>query len=297
MLDHTVRIPKYYRRRLAKEMRPMLDTCRRASGRPFVHQIIESVLSVSVVARCRITPAAKMHAEDMGFLRRAMNASRQNSFSETMTGLVRAFSGHFRTVRAFHGCRPASFEPYLTHGLLPLSRELLSQHAYSLFAGKISRDEADVLVAKADLSTRLGVIHFGTDPRAQISEYGHYLIDGPESLCRVFDGARFSERRERRRQLGVPTMIDCAVPLELISPERQANLARHVITAFFSEQSDIPDEDSWDNDCSVILESPLSPKNILGHFHPAEIYDAHGDGAPYRSPVTKCRWCAEWPSG
>jgi hypothetical protein len=268
----------------------MLDTRRRTNWWPVASRLVEAILPPEVIANCRETPAEDMHSDEMGFLERAMIGS-STTLSDLLPLLVDRFWSQFKSVRGFHGCRPVSLEPYLRDGLVPLSRELLEQLAIVSAEGRFSPSQLKAMVAKSELGTRPGEIFFSTDPRAQIAEYGHYLIDGPESLSCVFKGSGFHDRRERQRTLGIPTMIECAVPKELLSIELRTDLVRHLITGYFRQTSQLPSEDQWTNDWVVRIESPLPAANILGHFHPSEIYDVHGYGTPYKSPATRCRWC------
>lgn len=167
------------------------------------------------------------------------------------------------------------------------------QEAFDLFEGTIPRAELEASVAAADLDSRLGKIFFCTDPKNLIAEAGRYLAYGPESICCDFgeSGSRFYRARERQRRRGIPTMLECAVPLVLMSGDWQAEVACEIVTEYFRAGSSEPDPEANSRDFCIGIDAPLPARNILGHFHPAIIDDIHSPLEPYINLRTKCSAC------
>jgi hypothetical protein len=65
---------------------------------------------------------------------------------------------------------------------------------------------------------------------------------------------------------------------------------RQAIEATFAH-SDTPETEEWAIEFGFSLRRSLRPKHILGHTHPAIIYDPLNHGAKYHNAVTSCAWC------
>lgn len=271
----------------------MLDIWRPQTWRPAVAKVVAARFPAVVLERAKEIPAEKMYADTMTYLEQALEGHRGDSFEAERNELVRAVLAEFKAIRAFHGCKPVSVESYLEKGLLPLTREWLVQEAFDLFEGTIPRAEFEASVAAADLETRLGMIYFCTDPKNLIAEAGRYLTYGPESICCAFGDHqhRFYQARERQRRRGIPTMLECAVPLGLMSKSWQAEIACEIVTEYFRSQSVEPDSEPNSRDFCIGIHAPLPARHILGHFHPPVIDDIHRPMEPYLNPVTKCPAC------
>src|SRR5687767_3410198 len=91
--------------------------------------------------------------------------------------------------------------------------------------------------------------------------------------CLWNDTARFRESQERQRCRGIPTILECAVPFDLIDEEFQDPLARSLATLHFKRMSNVPESEGGLGEWGFSISEPLPPTCILGHTHPAVISD------------------------
>lgn len=271
----------------------VIDLGNRASWEKPVAEIVQRHLPAKVMAAVRKIPAASMYDDTMKYLDEALQSAAETPLSWLLPKMQAAVSRRFRALRAYHACKPTSFESYLERGIVPLTRSWLAQEAFELFEGTIPRAEIGRRVAKADLSIRKGLVWFATNPDELTDMAGHYLILGPECMNCLWhdDGQRFQESQRRQRQRGIPTLFECAVPLVEIDREDKRNLTKLLVTQYLKGLSETSETEDWAIEFGFSLRRALRPEHIVGHSHPAVIYDAHNHGLSYRNPVTRCPYC------
>ena len=251
-----------------------------------------------VLARLKATPGAKMYEDTMDYMQTAYRKSGVRYDASTKEELIEAVLGKFTLIRGYHGCRPLSLESYLCDGLVLPTRKRLAQHAYAIFEGEISLAELERRADQADLTTRLGKIHFCADVDELIEECGHYLIYGPEAMNCLWEPGepefqrRFQESQERSRSKGIPTVLVCDVPVDWMEDCFRIELGRTLLTWHLQLASDAPTRpEDWDRNWAYAITRDLPAGNIKSHFHPERIPDPLRIPVVYCPPETRCAWC------
>lgn len=241
-----------------------------------------------------------MYDDTMAYLEDTLLEAGEGPVSWLLPKIQGAISRSFTALRAYHACKPTSLASYHQQGLVPLTRQWLANEAYSLFEGTIALSEIRRRIAKADLSIRKGHVWFATNPdELTAMSAGHYLIYGPECMnCLWHDDDRlFHESQSRQRRRGIPTLFECAVPLVQINREDKRALTKLLVTLYLKSLSDTPETEEWAIEFGFSLRRSLRPEHILGHTHPAIIYDPLNHGAKYHNTVTSCAWCVAKSTG
>lgn len=276
------------------QARPVVDLLEPASWHAVVERTVNRHVPPEVIEALRQLPAERMYDDTMKYLDEALMDASAEPVAMLLPRLQAALSRGFSAMRAFHACKPVSLDSYYQNGITPLSREWLVREAFDLFEGTIPLIEIQQSAAKADLSIRQGLIWFATDPGELTGLAGHYLVYGPESMNCLWqtDDRRFHDSQERQRRRGIPTLFECAVPLTQIGSEWKHELTKTLITRYFKGRSVTPEPDGDSGDWGFSVRKPVRPEHIVGHTHPAVIYDPLRHGINYHNPVTRCPWCA-----
>lgn len=271
----------------------VIDLGKRASWEKPIAKIVHRHIPSKVLEAVRKIPAARMHHDTMLYLDGLLQAVSEEPVSWLLPKMQTALSRNFAALRAYHACKPVSLASYYEQGIVPLTRNWLVEEAFSLFGGTIPLPEIEGLVAKADLSIRMGLVWFATNPDELTDIAGHYLIMGPECMNCLWDGTdhRFHESQRRQRQRGIPTLFECAVPLADIGSDYKRELTKLLVTEYLKGISETPETEEWVIEFGFSLRRALRPEHILGHTHPAVIYDSHNHGVDYHNLTTRCQWC------
>jgi hypothetical protein len=146
--------------------------------------------------------------------------------------LARRLSAYYDEVVAFHGCRPVSLESYQFDGLKPSNTESLRHQARELFG-----DTGELEKAIADLQGGYESHNHGkiwlciTKKSFLCSHHDHFLLNGSEYLSGIATRVRGDDIV---RNIGTPTIIECAVPVTGLKWEFWAALSDHIIEDWFS---------------------------------------------------------------
>lgn len=192
----------------------------------------------------------------------------------------------YRAFRAGHGTRTNDLGQFYQQGLLCLRAEEPEARARELFmtadfAGvteeKFAAAVADVDARKA-AGGREGRLYFCADERSLMTRSGrcgHYLIYGGEYLYCL--GIRLINKFDAQRVLksiGRPTMLVCDIPMAMMRPSTLGEFAGSMLEFMFceliGEQSHALSPGAG-SAFSLTLDLPA--EHILGHYHPARIYD------------------------
>lgn len=206
-----------------------------------------------------------------------------------------AFYTHFK---AFHGCRPESLSSYYEHGLRGQNADSIIKKFRQLFADlpPTSLDQAIEKMKHRESSER-GKIWLSVDDRQMVREFGHYIINGSEyllALAAKLGGGRYDEDyRLRLRTIGIPTVLEVDVPIELITPAQKLDVAKIILSEWGQLRTKRPLGIS--SSPSYVVRSDIPAECIKAHYHPAKIRDFHHDIPTYINKAVRCDHCPPAP--
>lgn len=194
----------------------------------------------------------------------------------------------YRAFRAGHATRTNNLAQFYEGGLRCLRAEDAEARARELFiTGNFDwATEEKLLAAIEDVDARKlsggreGRLYFCADERSLITRFGgsgHYLVYGGEYLFCL--GVRFVGTFETKRTLksvGRPTMFVCDIPMELMRETTLLEFAGSILEFLFCE---LIGENSHalspSAGSALSLTVDLPGEHIVGHYHPASIYDPY----------------------
>lgn len=192
----------------------------------------------------------------------------------------------YRAFRAAHGTRTDDLAPYYERGLRCLRAEVAEARARALFVtpefpwvteAKFEAAVADIGARKVS-GGREGRLYFCADERSLITRWGgagHYLIYGGEYLYCL--GIRLVSRYDAQRVLksvGRPTMFVCDIPMAMMRPSTIEEFAGSILEFLFCELiGEQAHALSPGAGSALSLSVDLPGEHIVGHYHPARIYD------------------------
>lgn len=170
-------------------------------------------------------------------------------------------------IRAYHACRPVSIQNYLTNGIIPYTKQEAMADAIRKLKSKKSEkeiiDEFEKQWNESDVKNPR--VWLELNKEILINESGHYLIYGSEFLNAL---AMWLGCREQLKNVGIPTIFCCDIPLENISETWLDDIERTI-------------NDNMIDDISIYV-SKVQPGNIIGYEHPSRINDPYMYGCYYR---------------
>lgn len=132
--------------------------------------------------------------------------------------------------------------------------------------------------ARKESGGREGRLYFCADERSLLTRYGssgHYLIYGGEYLYCL--GIRLVSQFDTQRVLksvGLPTMFVCDIPMCKMRPftlgEFAGSMLEYLLCELLGEQSHALNGGAGS---ALSLTADLPSEYIVGHYHPARIYD------------------------
>jgi hypothetical protein len=135
---------------------------------------------------------------------------------------------------------------------------------------------------------RAGRLYLGVDWRNFTEYAGHYLLEGSELLQGIAaELPAYPRCQEILRQRGIPTIVECNIPLEWLTDGGLRSLVVDVVQylRFGETETDILDH-------SITLNHDLPPKYVVGHFHPRSVKDPHAGFIAVELMLGQCGWCA-----
>lgn len=202
-----------------------------------------------------------------------------------------SFYSHFK---AFHGCRPESLSSYFKYGLQGQNAASIIQKFRSLFAD-IPKTEIDNAIAEMQHreSSEKGKIWLSGDDREMLAGHGHYIINGSEYLlalaAKLGVGLGAEDYRLRLRTVGIPTVLEVDIPIDLIPIAQRLAVAKMVI----SEWGQLRTKRSLGKSSSpsYVVRSDIPAECIKAHYHPARVRDFHHHSAMYINTNLYCEYC------
>lgn len=193
----------------------------------------------------------------------------------------------YRAFRAGHATRTSDLAPFYMQGLKCLRAEEIEDRARTIFLNgryecaneeRLQRAINDIEARKKS-GGREGRLYFAAEESSlftRIGSSGHYLIYGSEYLYCL--GMRVTSTWETKRalkEIGRPTMLVCDIPIALLSPYTLKEFGGMMLEFLFCELVDglEPCTLSPGSGSAFSLMIDLPPEHIVGHYHPASIYD------------------------
>jgi hypothetical protein len=193
----------------------------------------------------------------------------------TKQSLTRYINNH-ESIVVFHGCRPLNVDAYYSEGLKPSNLDLLNDFARRIFlSGEFPEISETNFSSTVQSMTRLdqGKAYVVLDEQELIQSCGHYMIYGSEHLCGIaasLSRGISQDYRQVLKRFGIPTVFKIAIPTREINQSDLEELAEEIRENFWDLRTELtPPLLNW----TFTLETPVPPRQILDHNHPAEIPD------------------------
>lgn len=247
------------------------------SWRRIVLDLLSDLIDASVFSEMKAHPPEWIVGDNLDWLDEAIAAAKGGIPSPNVwSTLNERFPSRFRFVRAFHGCRTESIEPYREQGILPSDPSTLDHIAYQIF----SKREA-VAAAIEDLTDKdphgsygdhnRGKVFFCLQMAYLVEECGHYLLYGSEYLLCIAN--RIGEPRKLRER-GKATVIECNVPVGDIPGEYLRCLTGEIMREIFEKYCHRNERPRTLN-FGFPIRVPLNPSNIVTFHFPTRIPNPH----------------------
>lgn len=203
---------------------------------------------------------------------------------------------YYTHFKAFHGCRPESLSTYYERGLQGQNANSIILKFRKLFADVPLTDlEKAIEKMQHRESSEKGKTWLSADDREMVREFGHYIINGSEyllALAAKLGTGQYGEEdyRLRLRTIGIPTVLEIDIPIDLIPPAQKLEVARMILSEWGQLRTNRPLDMSI-SPCYVVR-SDIPAKCIKAHYHPAAIQDAHHPYIPtYVNKTLACEHC------
>ena len=193
----------------------------------------------------------------------------------------------YRAFRAGHATRTNDLAQFYQNGLKVLNAAEVEDRARSVFLNgqfKHATEERlqnaiDQIKARDPAGGREGRLYFCAREEELFSRAGgagHYLTYGSEYLYCL--GIRVASSRETKKALtgiGSPTMFVCDIPMVMIRSHALEDFAGSILEYLFCELVDELEAHALSPDAgsALSLTENLPGECIVGHYHPATIYD------------------------
>ncbi|MBB3360564.1 MULTISPECIES: hypothetical protein [unclassified Novosphingobium] len=255
------------------------------SWRERVWRLISDYITHEVKATFTRRPPEYVVSDDLSWLNEiVLHTSGRDVEMKSL--LADRLAGEYRAFRAAHGTRTDDLAPFYEHGLRCLRADEAENRARALFMTPefawVTEDKIDAAIADMDARNlsggREGRLYFCADERSLITRNGgcgHYLVYGGEYLYCL--GLRLVSRFDAQRVLksiGRPTMFVCDIPIAMMQHSTLEEFAGSILEFLFCELIGEPSHALSDGAGSALsLAVDLPGKHIVGHYHPARIYD------------------------
>lgn len=166
-------------------------------------------------------------------------------------------------LRAFHACRPMKLFDYLDNGILPISYESALQDVRNRVVCDYVSEEDAILKFKEEWSEFEDMhkrVWLQMNKDLLLNTASHYLIYGSEFINAL---AMLLGCRDRLKQIGIPTIFFCDIPIANIAPMTLLDI-----------QNSINDGYTYDIGFAV---DEVEPNNIVDYEHPTKrLTDPYG---------------------
>ena len=184
------------------------------------------------------------------------------------------FLQEYTHMRGYHGCRPASVEPYYANGFLPPTENDMLMRTLEILSGNGISDKQLIAAFHEhwDGYSEDGV-NFTLSKREQLVNCGHYMIYGSELICGI--GRRFGLDLVIKAY-GIPTMFTVDVPLERVC---FTSGDIDLLASYLKEHTDCDKPPAVNY--GFLANGKIEPNLIVTHEHPKKIHDPFNWGTYY----------------
>jgi hypothetical protein len=191
-------------------------------------------------------------------------------------------------LRCFHGCRPVDVDLYYRFGFLPSDIKKTADN-FDAFLKSINYqrpyDVGQVLSSYSGSIDKL--IYFILDEEDFLDLAPHYIIYGSELMLSLAQNV--DERlKYYLRTVGIPTIFQCDIPLQLIEEQELIPLFDRIKQAkgtFKQLKCQVL------SNYSIVVPSKLDGRYITAHSHPTTvIYDLHAQ-EQFQNTLATCPSC------
>ena len=175
-------------------------------------------------------------------------------------------------IRAYHACRPISIKDYLDNGIIPYTKYTAMKDALHRLSTKKSERQIKETFNEIWMTLKPSkpVVWLTLNKRELLTDAGHYLIYGSEFLNSL---AIQLKCREYLKDIGIPTIFSCDIPIEDIS----APLLSDIELCVNKQEYD---------DISICV-SQVKSENIISVEHPERIENPYETGSYYQPDYNK----------
>lgn len=186
-------------------------------------------------------------------------------------------------------------------GLIPMNPEYYQSLAREMFLTpefpKVTSEVLDDVISEISTDRRKDRVYFGLDNDFLVGHCGHYLINGSEYIGGIAAGLGRRLGLDfsfKLREIGIPTIFVCDIPLHMIKGSVLRSLAGRLLTEIFEiyigrRQGPVLLSFGFE------ITERLPPDFIVSHYHPGEIPDPGRCRALYRPPMAECNMCRRYP--
>lgn len=251
-----------------------------------IWRMLGDVITEEVRAEFMRHPPEYIVSDDLGWLDDII--SRVTGKTVDIKGLAaRRLSREFRAFRAAHGTRTDDLAQFYESGLRLLRAEDVEEKARELFLDgkfKYATEERlqaaiDELGARDVMGGRGGKLYLCADERSLFTRSGgsgHYLVYGSEYLyCLGMRVVSTLHTKRILKAIGRPTMFVCDIPMELMQFHTLQEFGGMIIEYLFCDLLGDPDCHALSpgGGSALSLIKDLPSEHIVGHYHPASVYD------------------------
>lgn len=256
---------------------------------PRINSILNAMFGPRATLRLQEVDVAGLYEDDpdwVSIAAKAAHASEERLVAAIAEGLASC------NVRVFHGTRTADARSFISHGIKLHDRQEMESLVRSLVQRATDLNwlepTLDSRFAETSHLTDHGRCYVVADERVLIEECGHYLLGGSEFLQGILGPCRAQSLFESC----APTVVEVDLPLRWVSESQQLQFASKLIGEW-ARLSRLACEKPRRLDFTFVLCEAVPASWIVGHFHPAVVYDPHRMRRPVRSKITSCDACVE----
>lgn len=215
------------------------------------------------------------------------------NYDEVVPEFCEQMSSFYTHFKAFHGCRPQSLGSYYEHGIRGQNAESIHHEFRTLFADIPPTEIGQAIESmRSRESSEKGRIWLSGDDRVMLEHFGHYAINGSEYLlalaANLARGNHSEDYRLRLRTIGIPTILEVDIPIELIPPGQKREVAQMILSEWGQLRTRRPL--GMSSSTCYVVRAGIPAECIRAHYHPTKIRDPHLHNI-YLNDVVRCDYC------
>lgn len=256
-----------------------------ASWRDRIWALLSDILTDAVKGEFKRNPPEYIVSDDLTWLNEIVFTVEGHEL-EMKSLTAERLSREYRAFRAGHATRTDELAQFYRGGLRCLRAHEAEDTARTLFLTSdfplVTEEKFEAAIADIharDASGgREGRLYFCAVESSLITRLGgsgHYLVYGGEYLyCLGMRLVGSFDAKKVLKSVGRPTMFVCDIPIKLMREYTLGEFAGSILEFLFCE---LVGEQSYalgsGAGSALSLTVDLPPENIVGHYHPARIYD------------------------